>query len=88
VSSFDEIERSREFNEGLAYDRWIEDRTPPVEEEDAAGRVWPAGILSRVSREAYYAVTRARAFPFMTPEQREAAAVSYDQLKEALHDHS
>lgn len=45
--------------------------------------VWPPGILSRVSREAYNAVTRARAFPFMTPAEREAAARSYDQLKEA-----
>jgi hypothetical protein len=44
-------------------------------------RLWPVGILSRVSREAFNAVTRARGFSFMTPAEREAAARSYDQLE-------
>lgn len=39
---------------------------------------WPKGILSRVSREAYDSVNRARGI--YTPEEREAAAVSYDKL--------
>lgn len=46
----------------------------------ARRRDWPAGILSRVSREAYDATARARGFQFMTPEEREAAARSYDEL--------
>jgi len=41
---------------------------------------WPPGILSRVSREAYNAIRRGRAFPFQTPEKREEAARSYDEL--------
>ena len=44
-------------------------------------RTWPTGILNRVSREAYDAITRARGLDFMTPEQREAAAKSYDDLR-------
>lgn len=43
---------------------------------------WPDGILKRVSREAYDAVRRARGYPYMTPTEREAAARSYDKLKE------
>jgi len=41
---------------------------------------WKPGILSRVSREAYNAVRRSRGFSFMTPEKREEAAKSYDEL--------
>lgn len=39
---------------------------------------WPAGILKRVSREAYDAVRRARGYCYMTPKQRETAALTYD----------
>lgn len=42
--------------------------------------LWPPGILSRVSREAYDAVGRSRGFAFMTPGEREDAARSYDAL--------
>jgi hypothetical protein len=47
--------------------------------EDA--RLWPPGILSHVSREAYNAVGRARGFQFMTHAEREEAARSYDRMK-------
>jgi hypothetical protein len=39
---------------------------------------WPQGILSRVSREAYDAVNRARGVK--TPAEREESALSYDRL--------
>lgn len=43
-------------------------------------QLWPKGILSRVSREAYNAVGRARGFHWMSPKAREQAAKSYDKL--------
>jgi hypothetical protein len=43
-------------------------------------RMWPTGILKRVSREAFSAVTRSRGFDFMTAEARESAARAYDVL--------
>lgn len=48
-------------------------------------KVWPEGILSRVSREAYDAVGRARGFGFMTPTEREEAAKSYDKTFKIVH---
>lgn len=39
---------------------------------------WPAGILSRVSREAFDEVTRLPGFADFTPETRELAARRYD----------
>jgi hypothetical protein len=51
-------------------------------EEETGVPAWPTGILSRVSREAYNAVGRARGFQSMTPAEREQAARSYDRMKE------
>lgn len=45
----------------------------------ARNKIWPRGILCRVSREAYDAIGRARGFGFATPAEREALAVSYDK---------
>lgn len=56
---------------------WIDIRGMPLKTKR---RVWPKGVQSRVSYEAYLAVTRLHDFDEMTPIEREAAAVSYDRL--------
>lgn len=58
------------------------DRHPRLYRKDimAQNKEWPDGILSRVSREAYNAIRRGRAFPYQTPERREEAARSYDKM--------
>ncbi len=54
----------------------------PVEgsKVSADNKYWRPGILKRVSRKSYDAVTRARGFGFMTPQEREGAARSMDEL--------
>jgi len=46
---------------------------------------WPDGSLELVSREAYDAVRRSRGYPFMSPEERLAAAQDYDRMWEITH---